>query len=166
MFLDAGDLSCTVDPRLPMPIRGLRETAYRTGRVVYENDFFSSDWMRLMPEGHVKLRNVMFVPLVIGGKAVGLMGLANKPSDFTERDALVAGGFGEYAAMALDNSWKLMSIEDQQRSLQEVNEKLNVVGSLTRHDVKNKLSAVSGYAYLLKKKHKDQSDIVEGFEQD
>ena len=28
--------------------------------------------------------------------------------------------------------------------------------------LKNKLSAVSCYAYLLKKKHKDQSDIVEG----
>jgi len=43
-----------------------------------------------------------------------------------------------------------------------VNEKLGVVGSLTRHDVRNKLSAVTGYAYLLKKKHKDQADIVEG----
>ena len=43
-----------------------------------------------------------------------------------------------------------------------VNEKLGVVGSLTRHDVNNKLSAVSGYAYLLKKKHMDQPDVVDG----
>ena len=43
-----------------------------------------------------------------------------------------------------------------------VNEKLGVVGSLTRHDVRNKLSTVTGYAYLLKKKHSDQADIVEG----
>jgi PAS domain S-box-containing protein len=43
-----------------------------------------------------------------------------------------------------------------------VNEKLGVVGSLTRHDVRNKLSAVTGYAYLLKKKHADEADIVEG----
>ena len=41
-------------------------------------------------------------------------------------------------------------------------EKLRVVGGLTRHDVRNKLSAVTGYAYLLKKKHADQADIVEG----
>ena len=33
---------------------------------------------------------------------------------------------------------------------------------MTRHDVRNKLSAVTGYAYLLKKKHADQADIVEG----
>ncbi len=43
-----------------------------------------------------------------------------------------------------------------------MNEKLRVVGSLTRHDVRNKLSAANGYAYLLKKKHADQADIAEG----
>ena len=42
-----------------------------------------------------------------------------------------------------------------------VNEKLGVVGSLIRHDARNKLSAVSGYAYLLKKKHGDKKDVVE-----
>ena len=30
------------------------------------------------------------------------------------------------------------------------------------HDVRNKLSAVTGYAYILKKKHSDQADIVDG----
>ncbi len=43
-----------------------------------------------------------------------------------------------------------------------VNEKLGVVGSLTRHDVRNKLSAVTGYTYLLKKKYADKADIVDG----
>jgi signal transduction histidine kinase len=43
-----------------------------------------------------------------------------------------------------------------------VNEKLNVVGGLTRHDVRNKLCAVTGNAFLLKKKHPDQADIVDG----
>ncbi len=42
------------------------------------------------------------------------------------------------------------------------NEKLGVVGSLTRHDVRNKLSTVTGYVYLLKKKHAEKTDIVEG----
>ena len=46
--------------------------------------------------------------------------------------------------------------------LVRVNEKLGVVGGLTRHDVRNKLSAVTGYAYLLKKKHADQADIIDG----
>ncbi len=162
LFLDAGGLKCTVDPSLPMPIRGLREIAYQSCKVVYENDFSKSNWIGFMPNGHAALRNVMFVPLIVEGKAVGLMGLANKASDFTERDALVAQGFGEYASLALGNSWKLREIQNQQRSLTNLNEKLQVVGSLARHDVRNKLSTINSYAYLLRKKHADQPDLVEG----
>ncbi len=43
-----------------------------------------------------------------------------------------------------------------------MNEKLRMVGGLTRHDVRNKLSTITGYAYLIKKKHSDQADIIEG----
>ena len=45
-----------------------------------------------------------------------------------------------------------------------MNEKLRVVGSLTRHDVRNKLSAITGYSYILKKKHPDQADVVDGLD--
>ncbi len=55
-------------------------------------------------------------------------------------------------------------LRGEQKSVEAMNEKLRVVGSLTRHDVCNKLSAVNGYAYLLKKKHKDQPDILESLE--
>jgi PAS domain S-box-containing protein len=44
--------------------------------------------------------------------------------------------------------------------IKEMNEKLRVVGDLTRHDVRNKLSAITGYSYILKKKHADQADII------
>ena len=44
-------------------------------------------------------------------------------------------------------------LKENSRRIEIMNEKLRVVGGLTRHDVRNKLSAVTGYAYLLKKKH-------------
>jgi PAS domain S-box-containing protein len=53
-------------------------------------------------------------------------------------------------------------LKENSRRIELMVEKLRVVGSLTRHDVRNKLSAVTGYAYLLKKKHPDQADITEG----
>jgi len=37
LFLEAVGRPCTVDPELPMPIRGLRGEVYRTGRAAYEN---------------------------------------------------------------------------------------------------------------------------------
>jgi len=111
LFLDAGEGSCTVDPALPMPIRGLRGRVYRTGRVVSDNDFKSSQWVSFVPEGHVGVENVLFAPLVISGQVVGLLGLANKPGGFTENDERLATAFGELAAIALQNSRLMASLE-------------------------------------------------------
>ena len=55
-----------------------------------------------------------------------------------------------------------INLKESRDKLEMMNEKLRVVGGLTRHDVRNKLSAVTGYAYILKKKHADQADIFDG----
>ncbi|MCX8150306.1 MAG: PAS domain S-box protein [Candidatus Bathyarchaeota archaeon] len=290
LFLDSGGYRCTVDPNLPMPIRGFREKAYQTQKVVYENNFAIGKWTQFLPRGHVNLDNVMFVPLIGDGKTVGLIGLANKQAGFTDEDASIAMAFGNYAVIALNNSrtWSILQnkeaqlraitnsaidgiimIDDEgkivfwnpaaekifgytsndvtgknlhlllspafypvfeksfvkfresgvgevigkiveleglrkdgskvpielslsalkldnkfhvvgiirdiserkrvEKELQEehdkvkmINEKLRVVGNLTRHDVRNKLCTVTGNAYLIKNKHPDQKDIVDG----
>ncbi len=109
LFLEDGGMPCTVNPNLPMPIRGLREESYRTGKVVYDNHFMKSKWVNYMPKGHMSLKNVLFAPLNIEGKTVGIMGLACKPGDFDENDARIAAAFGDYAAIALKNSKVLHS---------------------------------------------------------
>ncbi len=110
LFLESGGLECTVDPDLPMPIRGLRSEAYKTGTAVFHNDFMKSDWVKFMPEGHVSLDNVLFAPLTIDGRAVGLLGIANKEGGFTDEDAVLATAFGEIASIALHNSRTLDSL--------------------------------------------------------
>jgi PAS domain S-box-containing protein len=100
LFLDAGGLSCRVDPALPMPVRGMRAEAYRTGKVIYDNNFPESPWADFLPKDHAPLVNVLFAPLKIQDKAVGVIGLANKPGGFTDQDAQAAGIFGELAAIA------------------------------------------------------------------
>ena len=102
LFLDAGGLPCRVDPNLPMPIRGMRAEAYRTGRVVYDNNFPETPWADFLPKDHARLDNVLFSPLKIREKVVGVIGLANKPGGFTDQDAQAAGIFGELAAVAFD----------------------------------------------------------------
>jgi GAF domain-containing protein len=124
LFLEAGGLPCDVDPALPMPIRGLREVAYRENRVVYDNAFMDSDWAAYMPAGHVALHNVLFAPLVIAGRTQGIMGLANKDGGFDRRDAELAGALGELCAVALRNSRTLdelrSTVEQLETALAEV----------------------------------------------
>jgi PAS domain S-box-containing protein len=72
---------------------------------------------------------------------------------------------GDFIAFAQDITERKEAEEKLDKLMNElvlVNEKLGVVGSLTRHDVRNKLCAVTGNVYLLKKKYVDQADIIEG----
>ncbi|MBN2124486.1 MAG: GAF domain-containing protein [Deltaproteobacteria bacterium] len=130
LFLESGGLPCSVDPELPMPIRGLRAEAYRKCKAVYHNDFMESTWVRFMPEGHVALKNVLFAPLVLEERAVGLIGLANKPADFNDEDALIATAFGELAAIALQNSRSLDERDRAERQRERLIKELK--GALSR----------------------------------
>ena len=108
-----------------MPIRGLRAESYKSGKTVCENNFMNSDWVNFLPPGHVQLNNVMFAPLNIEGKTVGIMGLSNKPMDFTEEDATLATAFGEIAAIALQNSRISDKLDESLRELQEIKHNQN-----------------------------------------
>ncbi len=132
LFLDAGGTVCTVDPALPMPVRGLRAEAYHLKEPVYDNDFTRSQWVKFLPAGHAPLKNVLFAPLVIHGAPVGLLGLANKPSGFTDHDKAIAKSLGDFAALALLNSRNL----DALRDLNEAKEKSLSLVQVTQNFLK------------------------------
>ena len=79
LFVDPGEVACTVEPSLPMPIRGMREQVYSSGKVVFSNNFSNSQWVSNLPKGHLTLKNVLFAPLIVKGQTEGLLGIANKP---------------------------------------------------------------------------------------
>jgi PAS domain S-box-containing protein len=78
---------------------------------------------------------------------------------FTELTQTMTGSYG-LRGIIVD----LSELKTATKKLIALNEKLRVVGSLTRHDVRNKLSAITGYSYILKKKHADQVDVVDGLD--
>ncbi|MFP4573633.1 MAG: diguanylate cyclase [Desulfobacterales bacterium] len=56
LFLESGGRSCSVNPDLPMPIRGLRAKAYTGNKVAYDNDFMNSQWMKNMRAADILIR--------------------------------------------------------------------------------------------------------------
>jgi len=141
LFLEDGGMPCDVNPELPMPIRGLRAEAYHTGKAVYDNDFMNSKWVNYMPKGHMDLANVLFAPLNIKGETVGIMGLAIKKGGFTDHDAKLAKAFGEYAAIALENSRAYDALE------KNIKEKEILIREI-HHRVKNNMQVISAMLQL------------------
>lgn len=149
LFLEAGGLPCDVNPELPMPIRGLRAEAYKKGAVVYENNFMPSKWARFMPAGHVELRNVMFVPLSIDHKVVGVIGLANKPADFTADHARLATPFGDIAAVALRRMRDKEALKEAKARAEAANQAKSLFLASMSHEIRNPMNVIMGMAGLL-----------------
>jgi signal transduction histidine kinase len=101
---------------------------------------------------------------------VGLVGLANKSSDFTEQDAQMALAFSEIASIALINSRTLEKLEANERLLKENSERLEELveektkelrdaerlvtigqtAGMVGHDIRNPLQAITSDVYLAK----------------
>jgi PAS domain S-box-containing protein len=73
------------------------EAACRQDQSIVENDFKKSRWAKNLPEGHIPLENILIIRLAIDGKPAGLMGIANKPGDFTKNDANIVQTLGVLA---------------------------------------------------------------------
>ncbi len=66
------------------------------------NDFQAPNPLkRGYPEGHVKIESFMAIPVVIDGKLVATLGVANKQADYEETDVLLA-------TLLMDAVWKIV----------------------------------------------------------
>jgi signal transduction histidine kinase len=118
----------------------------------------------------VQLKNVLFAPLTVESRTVGVIGLANKIGEFTQRDAEMAMAFGEVASVALANSQILEILEENEKELRmhsehletlveertrdlKNSERLAAIGAtagMVGHDIRNPLQAITSDVYLAK----------------
>jgi len=75
-----------------------------------------------IPEGHLPLERLLFVPVSLGKELVGQIALANKESDYTRRDLKAIGRMAEYYALAIQRN---RAEEELQKAHEELEERVD-----------------------------------------
>jgi PAS domain S-box-containing protein len=71
---------------LPLAQAGVWADCAREKRAVIHNDYSSLPHKRGMPAGHAEVIRLLTVPVIRRDKVVAILGVGNKPVDYTERD--------------------------------------------------------------------------------
>jgi signal transduction histidine kinase len=71
------------------------------------------------PRGHPPVRTFMGVPLQVGDRVIGMIGVANKPSGYTTDEERLLSTFANQVAVAIENA---RLYEDQRRMIDELEE--------------------------------------------
>jgi signal transduction histidine kinase len=71
------------------------------------------------PDGHPPVRTFLGVPLQVGERVIGMIGVANKPSGYTTDEERLLSTFANQVAVAIENA---RLYEDQQRMIAELAE--------------------------------------------
>ncbi|WP_094228898.1 PAS domain S-box protein [Methanolobus psychrotolerans] len=92
---------------------GIWGEAVRQRKEIIVNDFQAPCALKKgYPEGHVELFRYMTVPVIINGKVVAVVGVANKGSDYNEADVL-------NLTLLMESVWNIVEHMKMEKALQE-----------------------------------------------
>jgi len=106
----------------PIESAGVWADALRERRALIHNDFGALPGRHGFPEGHVQLHRELVVPIVREAKIVALLGMGNKPQDYTSEDVELAARFADYA-------WDIVQHKQVEESVRQANERITQIVS-------------------------------------
>lgn len=99
---------------------GVWADSIRQRRPVIHNDYAALPGQKGLPPGHAPILRELVVPVTRGDRVVSVLGVGNKPTDYTERDVGVA-------AYLADLLWELAKRKQAEQNLSELRARLNLL---------------------------------------
>ena len=82
---------------LPLDQAGVWAEAAHQRRPLIQNDYGSVPNRKSLSQDHVQILREMVIPILRNEKIVAVMGIGNKPQDYTQQDLEIAGRLADYA---------------------------------------------------------------------
>ncbi|MEO8356444.1 MAG: PAS domain S-box protein [Chloroflexota bacterium] len=102
---------------LPLDQAGVWAEAARQRRPLIHNDYQSLLQKKDLPEGHVAIMREMVIPIMRNGKIVAIMGIGNKPQDYTQHDLEAAERLMDYAWDITERKQMESALADERNQL-------------------------------------------------
>jgi signal transduction histidine kinase len=110
-------------------------------------------------------RSLLAVPLLLAGKALGVLEAFNKStSDYTEEDGTILETLAAVAALAVDRDMLKHRMEASLVELAELDRLKSDFIAITSHELRTPLGVILGHATYLRdvlgKEHREQIDVI------
>ncbi len=109
----------------PIEKAGVWADCVRERRPVIHNDYPALPHRKGMPEGHAEVIRELIVPIMRSGRVVAILGIGNKPANYTENDV-------ETVSYLADVAWEITERKRAEEALRETTRRLeNTLGSIS-----------------------------------
>jgi len=96
---------------------GVWADAVRQRRAIIHNDYTSLPNKKDLPSGHAPLVRELVIPIIRNEKILAVMGIANKPYEYTQQDLEVAERFIDYAWDVTERKQMELALADERNQL-------------------------------------------------
>jgi PAS domain S-box-containing protein len=119
----------------PLDEAGVWAEAVRQRRPLIQNDYESLAKKQGLPQGHVPIVREMVIPIIRNERIMAVMGISNKPQDYTSHDLELAARLADYAwditerkqmeiALEVERNQLVQRVEERTADLSRANSNL------------------------------------------